>query len=416
MASGWAMTFGLPIEDVLVQFTVVVTATLAVQFLFEHSRLPGIVGLLLLGMLLGPGGGAVLPDEPVVELLGSIGLLYIMFLAGLEIDLDVVQRRTRDVAAFGGLAFVLSLVPAVVAGVWLGMGWAGALLLGAALSSHTLLSYPVVEKLGLVHRRAIVATIGGTLLTHTMALVLLAVVIQQPGGEDGGVFSWLTPLALLALLAAVSLVVVPRLVRRILDDRSITLAEQALLMIAVLLLLLSLAAETIGTEDILGNFLAGLCLNRIIHRRQELRHHVEFVGRMLFVPFFFVDTGMRLELQVFTGRVDTWLLAGLLLTIVVFGKAAAAWTAGAVLGYSTAARATMFGLSMPQAAATLAVMVTGREAGLIDEGLVDAIIIVIFITCLAGTLVTRFAGEPLVEEPAELSGGELPPETREDDR
>jgi hypothetical protein len=142
------MTFGLPIEDVLVQFTVVVTATLAVQFLFEHSRLPGIVGLLLLGMLLGPGGGAVLPDEPVVELLGSIGLLYIMFLAGLEIDLDVVRRRTRDVAAFGGLAFVLSLVPAVVAGVWLGMGWAGALLLGAALSSHTLLSYPVVEKTG----------------------------------------------------------------------------------------------------------------------------------------------------------------------------------------------------------------------------------------------------------------------------
>jgi Kef-type K+ transport system membrane component KefB len=216
---------------VLVQFTVVVTATLAVQFLFEHSRLPGIVGLLLLGMLLGPGGTTVLPEEPVVELLGSIGLLYIMFLARLEIDLDVVRRRTRDVAAFGGLAFVLSLVPAVVAGVWLGMGWAGALLLGAALSSHTLLSYPVVEKLGLVHRRAIVATIGGTLLTDTMVLVLLAVVIQQPSGESGGTFGWLTPLALLALLAAVSLVVVPRLVRRILDDRSITLAEQSLLMI-----------------------------------------------------------------------------------------------------------------------------------------------------------------------------------------
>ncbi len=409
------MDFGLPIEDVLVQFTVVVTATLAVQFLFEHSRLPGIIGLLLLGMLLGPGGAAVLPEEPVVELLGSIGLLYIMFLAGLEIDLDVVRRRTRDVAAFGGLAFVLSLVPAIVAGVWLGMGWAGALLLGAALSSHTLLSYPIIERLGLVHRRAIVATIGGTLLTDTMALVLLAVVIQQPGGENGGGFGWLTPIALLALLAAVSLVVVPRLVRRILDDRSITLAEQSLLMIAVLLLL-SLAAETIGTEDILGAFLAGLCLNRIIHRRQELRHHVEFVGRMLFVPFFFVETGMRLELEVFTGRVDTWLLAGLLLTIVACGKAAAAWTAGAVFGYSTAARATMLGLSMPQAAATLAVMVTGREASLIDEVVVDAIIIVIFLSCLAGSLVTRMAGERLVEEPAERSGGDLPPETRDDHR
>lgn len=394
------MPFGLPIEDVLLQFAVVLTATIAVQFAFEHWRIPGIVGLLLLGMLLGPGGGDVLPEEPVIELFGALGLLYIMFLAGLEIDLDVVQERQRDVAAFGGLAFVLSLAAAVVVGLWLGKEWAGALLLGAALSSHTLVSYPIVERLGVVRRRPIVATIGGTLVTDTLALVLLAVVVQQQAGANGGAIGWIAPLALLALLAALSLLVVPRLIRRILDDPAITLAEQALLMVSVLLLL-ALAAEAIGTETILGAFLAGLCLNRILHRRRELRHHVEFVGRMLFVPFFFVDTGMRLELEVFVSELEVWLQAGLLLLVVLFGKVAAAWAVGAVFGYSLAARATMFGLSIPQAAATLTVMVIGSEAGLFDAIVVDAIIVVIFLTCLAGPLITMAAGKRLAAERGE---------------
>jgi Kef-type K+ transport system membrane component KefB len=390
------MGFQLPVTDVILQFTIVVAAALVVQVTLERSRIPGIVGLLVLGMMVGPGGLAILPEEPVVELLGSIGLLYIMFLAGLEIDLDIVRSHQGESATFGLLGFSLSLVPAVGVGLLMGMEWAGALLLGAALSSHTLLSYPIIDRLGLVGHRPIVSTIGGTLLTDTLALILLAIVIQQPR-DDAGILGlgWFDPLLLLAGLVTMALVVVPRLGHYVLEKSPAVPAEKALFILAVLLVL-SAAADGIGTEDILGAFLAGICLNRLVQQRKELREHLEFVGRMLFIPFFFVETGMRLELEVLTGRLETWAFAALLLGVVLFGKTAAAWITGAVFGYTAMERVAMTGLALPQAAATLAVVVTGGGIGLIGEEVVDQVIIVIFLSCLMGPLVTGYAGRHLV--------------------
>jgi hypothetical protein len=140
------MELELPVTDVLLQFTLVVSAALLVQVTLERSRIPGIVGLLVLGMLIGPGGMGLLPEEPVVKLLGSLGLLYIMFIAGLEIDLDTVRSHKREAVSFGILGFALSFAPAVAVGLLMDLGWTGALLLGAALSSHTLLSYPILER------------------------------------------------------------------------------------------------------------------------------------------------------------------------------------------------------------------------------------------------------------------------------
>jgi Kef-type K+ transport system membrane component KefB len=385
------MDLAVPITDVLLQFTIVIAAALVVQLTFEHSRVPGIVGLLLLGMLMGPGGIAILPQEPVVELLGSIGLLYIMFLAGLEIDLDVVRDHKREAVTFGLLAFVLSFVPATAIGLLIGLEWTGAVLLGAALSSHTLVAYPIIDRLGLVRRRPIVAAIGGTLLTDTLALILLVVIVQQAGDAEG---AWYVPLALLALLVALALVIVPRLSGYLFRQGWATRAEKALFALAILLLL-SVVADLIGTEDILGAFLAGLCLNRALHQHRELREYVEFVGRLLFIPFFFVETGMRLELEVFT-ELEIWAVAGLLLAAVMAGKAGAAWASGKAFGYLPSDRAAMIGLTVPQAAATLAVVVIGRGVGLIYEETVDAIIIVIFVTCLIGPLITSFAAKRLV--------------------
>lgn len=391
------MNLELPTTDVVLQLTIVVTAALIVQVTMERSRIPGIIGLLVLGMVVGPGGLAVLPDEPVVELLGSIGLLYIMFLAGLEIDLDVVRNHKAEAFGFGLLAFVLSLMPAVGLGLIMGLSWAGAVLIGAALSSHTLVSYPIVERLGLVHHRPVVSTIGGTLLTDTLALVLLAIVIQQPAQGEGGAWGWLTPLLLLAALAAICLTVVPPVARQLFEEGRATLAEKALFLLAILLVV-SVTADVIGTEDILGAFIAGIALNRVIRARRELREHLEFAGRLLFIPFFFVETGMRLELAVLTGRLETWALAGLLLCVVTFGKSAAAWLAGSLFGYTARDRLAMASLALPQAAATLAVVVTGSEMGLLDEAVVDAIIVLIFVTCLLGPLGTRFAGRRIADD------------------
>jgi Kef-type K+ transport system membrane component KefB len=396
------MELTLPVTDGILQFTILVAAALAVQLTVERLHLPGIVGLLVIGMLIGPGGAGVLPREPVVALLGSVGLVYIMFLAGLEIDLDVVRRHRGEVVLFGVLAFTLSLAPAVGVGLAAGMGVGGALLLGAALSSHTLVAYPLVERYGLVHRRPIVAAIGGTLLTDTLALVLLAVTIQTVG-SDGGPLGWILPLAGLAALAAGALSVVPRVARRFFASEGADRAEKALFVLAVLMVL-SAAAELIRTEDILGAFIAGVALNRAVREREELHEHLAFVGRMLFIPFFFVETGMRLELEVFTGRGETWLLAGVLLLVVLAGKGAATWIAGARYGYSGADRTAMVGLTVPQAAATLAVTVTAAERGVMGGEVVDAVIVVIFVTCLAGPLLVRSAARRLSDGTREGEG------------
>lgn len=391
------MELEFPVADVILQFTILVTAALIVQLTVERMHLPGLIGLLLIGMLIGPGGVGALPREPVVELLGRVGLVYIMFMAGVEINLDVVRRHKQEAAAFGLLAFLLSIVPAIAVGWLVGLPWSGALLLGTALSSHTLLAYPIVKRLGLVNREPVVTAIGGTLLTDTLALILLAVVVQTVGAGESEVGHWLVSLSLLAAVVAISLPTVPRLGRYVFSHTRATRAEKALFVLVVLLVLASIT-ELIGTEAILGAFLAGLCLNRPLTRRDELHEHLGFVGRMLFIPFFFVDTGMRLELEVFTGRYQVWLLAGLLLAVVLLGKTTSSWLIGRIYGYSRRERVVMIGLTVPQAAATLAVTVTARREGLFDEQTVDAVIIVIFVTCLVGPLLSRFAGRRLADD------------------
>jgi Kef-type K+ transport system membrane component KefB len=382
------------VENPLLQFTVLVVLALLMKVTVERLHLPGLIGLLVMGMFLGPDGFGILPREPLVSFLGDIGLIYVMFLAGVEIDLDIVRDHRAETLLFGLAAFALSLLPAVAAGLFLGFELPAAFLLGALISSHTLISYPVIERLKIMHRKAVVTAIGGTLITDTLALVLLAIVIQRAGGERGTLIElhWIVSLALLALLAVASWFLIPRISRLVFDAQRLATAEKALFALVVLLVLAALA-KLIGTEHILGAFLAGICLNAVLRKRDELREHVEFAGRMLFIPFFFISTGMLLELDVFRGSPGVWLLAALLLFLVVVGKSLASWLTGAIYGYSTAERFTMVGLTIPQAAATLAVTVTAAEAGLFPGQVIDAVIIVIFFSCLAGPVLTSVAGE-----------------------
>jgi Kef-type K+ transport system membrane component KefB len=380
-----------PIDDPILQFTALVTISLVMQLLFERFHLPGIVGLLLAGMLLGPGALHVLPRGDVMDLLGAVGLVYLMFMAGVEIDLGVFRTHYRETAVFGSLAFSLSLVPAVIGGFLIGFDWTAAILLGALLSSHTLLAYPIVASLRLTHRHSIVTTIGGTLLTDTLALLLLALVIAEP---DGGMLGRVMPLLLLALMAGGSLWLVPLVGRHVLERFATQRATRALFALVVLLLLASLA-EVIGTHEILGAFLAGVCLNRTMGRRPELLEHFDFVGRMLFIPFFFISTGMLLDLNVFRGDLTVWWLAAMLLAVVLVGKASASWLSGGLYGYSRLDRLMMMSLTIPQAAATLAVAIVARQAGLFPDAVVDAVIVLIFVTCLLGPVLTRLIGKRL---------------------
>jgi Kef-type K+ transport system membrane component KefB len=379
----------LPIDDPILQFTVLVLAALVAQLTVERAHLPGLLGLLVLGAVLGPGGLAVMPREPVVDFLGHIGLVYIMFLAGLEIDLDVARAHAGEAVEFGTLAFVGSFLPTVaVALLFLDFDLPGALLLGALLSSHTLLAYPIIERLGLLGRVPVVTAISGTLLTDTLALVLLAIVISA---VEPGALGWVPPLAALAVIAVAALWGLPRLSRFVFREHGFTAAEMALFALVVLMVLSS-ATHLTGTDEVLGAFLAGVAMNRALAERGRLREHVEFVGRMLFLPFFFIYTGMLFE----PARVlqpDVLGLAGLLLVLVVSGKALAAGVTGAHHGYGARDRLLMVGFTLPQAAATLAIAITGYEAGILDRSVVDAVILLIFATCLVGPVLVARVGE-----------------------
>ncbi len=383
----------LPLTDPILQLTVLLAIALGVQLTMKRAHVPGLVGLLLVGMVVGPGGLAVLPEEPVVSLLGDIGLVYLMFMAGLEVDLDTVRARRGETLAFGVLAFLFSLVPAIGLGLLLGFDLGAAVLLGTLLSSHTLLAWPILADLKILGRGAVVLGIGGTLVTDTLALLTLAVTLQVVG-ENGGAVSALVPLVSLAGLTALALWGVPRLSRLIFLRTRATLAEQALYVLTVLLVLATFA-EVIGTHEVLGAFLAGVALNRPLRRRDQTREHVEFVGRMLFIPFFFVATGMLMDLEVLRGEPAVWGLAGALLLVIVAGKTAAAWLVGAWTGLEVRDRLLVASLTFPQAAATLAVTLTARRVGLFDEVTVDAVLLVIFVTCLGGPLLTRAVGRRL---------------------
>lgn len=395
------MPLELPIRDPILQFTLLVTAALVVQLVLRRLALPGLLGLLVVGMLVGPGGFEVMPREPVIELLGEIGLIFVMFIAGFEIDLGVVSRHRRETLVFGLLAFTLTGLPAVGAGLLMGFDLTASVLVGALVSSHTLLAYPVLLRLGLLNRLSVMTAVGGTLLTDTLALIVLALMVT-PALAEGVPFGWLIPLVLLVVLAAGSLWGVPRLASYFFSREWTSRIDKALFAMAVLLLLAA-ATELIGTEAILGAFLAGVALNRALAAREALREHLEFVGRLLLIPFFFIWTGTLLELDVLTDIPGVWGLAGLLLALVIVGKVAASWITGSIYDYPVPDRWLMVGLTIPQAAATLAITVTAREAGIFGDELVDAVIIVILVSCLIGTVLSDQVARRLRDEPSDPS-------------
>ena len=388
----------MPITDPVLQFTFLITAALLVQLTVERFHLPGLIGLLAIGMLIGPGGAGVLPHGQIVEMLGEVGLIYVMFLAGVEIDLDVARAQPERTATFGLMSFGFTLVLGLSLGLAMEYGFAAALLLGALISSHTLITYPLIERLNLQGRPSVVTAISGTLVTDTLALLLLAMVMQTAGAAGGGIMQGLLPLVLLAALIAAALLSVPPISRYFFSRAWITQAEKALYVLVVLMLLATVA-EVIGTEAILGAFLAGIALNQVLGKRDYLHEHIEFVGQLLFIPFFFISTGMLLELEVFFGAPSVWLMALILLGAVLVGKSAAAWLAGTRYGYSLRERFLMTSLTIPQAAATLAIAITANQAGFLDDHVVDAVIILIFLTCLAGALLTSHTGSRLEGEP-----------------
>jgi Kef-type K+ transport system membrane component KefB len=356
--------------------------------LLEHARLPGIVGLLLGGYVIGSHGlNLIGAGNTTVPELGQLGLLYLMFVAGVELDLGLVRIHRRAVGLFGLLAFAVPMAFGSVVGFALNWEAAAALLLGSLMASHTLLVYPAVRNAGLAAHRAVATAVGATVITDTASLVVLAFVSgsQLEGGSAASIA--LQVVFGLAVLVIFAFLVLPRLVRLAFRYLGTDRIVRYLLAIAAFLAAATLAAM-VGIEGIVGAFFAGLGLNRLVPNEGPLMDRIDFFGSAVFVPIFLVSVGMLLQPRVMV-QGETLKLAGLFVVAALGGKAVATAVSARVLQLSRQETALMWGLTLPQAAATLAATVIGFDIGLFDQSVVNAVLVLILVSIVVATLVVE---------------------------
>jgi Kef-type K+ transport system membrane component KefB len=356
--------------------------------IFNRFRLPGLIGLVLGGFAIGAHGlGWISAGNHTVPELGHLGLLYLMFVAGLELDLQVLKDYRRAAVLLGLLAFAIPAAGGFLLGQALGWSTAASALLGALASSHTLITYPMIRDAGLGSNPAVASAVGATVLTDTLALTALAVVSGSQTESGSGV-TILVELAIgFAVLLVVGLVLLPRAVDAAFrvwgSDR-----VGRYVVIVVALLFMAMLAQVFGIEGIVGAFFAGLALNRLVPNEGPSMERVEFFGAAVFVPVFLVSIGLLLDPSVmFTG--ETLRLALWICLVALGGKAIACWLAGWLLRFSRPERAAMFTLTAPQAAATLAVTLIGFEIGLLGTSVVNAVLVLILVSIVLSALLAE---------------------------
>lgn len=353
--------------------------------LMTRARVPGIIGLLVGGFVIGPYGlNLIGAGNTTVPDLGQLGLLYLMFVAGVELDLALIRSHRRAVVIYGVLTFALPMLFGTVIGLALGWIPAAALLLGALLSSHTLLLYPTARAAGLSADRGVATAVGATVLTDTAALVVLAAVsgTQVAGGSPASIAAQIV--LGLAVLVAFTLVALPRLARLAFRYLGTDRVVRYLLAVASFLAA-GTVADVFGIEPIVGAFFAGLALNRLVPNEGPLMDRIDFFGSAVFVPIFLVSVGLLLDPSVMVEG-ETLKLAGLFIAASLAGKAAASAIARLALGYSGPQATLMLGLTVPQAAATLAATIVGFNIGLFDQSVVNAALVLILVSIVVGTL------------------------------
>ncbi|MHC3437532.1 cation:proton antiporter domain-containing protein [Natrialbaceae archaeon A-gly3] len=395
----------LPVEDPILVFTLALAVFLVAPLVIKRLGQPGIVGIVLFGAAIGPGGLGLLDETEAIVLLGEVGLVYLLFTVGLELDLRGFFQAPENAALFGLTTFFLPLSVGTAIGVFvLDLSTWAALLLAAVFASHTLLAYPIVNRLDITKNRAVTAVFGGILFTDTLALVVLAIVMGavEDGGVTVGLFAQIF-LSLVVLFGGVWLVV-PRLARWFFQNLSQE-SYYEFLFVAVVLFGAASLAELLGISGILGAFVAGLALNRQIPRGGTLMNRIEFLGNAFFIPFFLLYVGILVDPGVILDGPRTLEVTAVIVATMVAMKAVAAWVVGAIQGYDRNERGVMFGLSTGQAAAALAITLIGFDVGLFSEHVLNAVVLMLLVTALISPWLTERFGQRIALE-AEVEPGD----------
>ncbi|MFQ4135512.1 cation:proton antiporter [Nodosilinea sp. PGN35] len=382
------------LKEPITTFVLLLAIVLVTPPIFERFRLPGLVGLLMAGVLFGGSGlGWLSADTDTMRLFSEIGKIYLMFVAGLEIDMALFEKTRDRSLGFGALTFAIPMLGGIAVGLFFGFGWLAAVLIGSLLASHTLLAYPIVQRLGIVNNEAVTVTVGATIFTDIGSLLVLAICL----GINQGDFSTLKLATLLGSLSVYTIAVLVGLkqLSRLFFSKTGKDEGNQFLFVMLSVFLCALGAQLIGVENIIGAFLAGLAINSVIGDG-PVKEKTEFLGSVLFIPMFFVAMGLLLDLNAFGDILRSIELPLIIVGMLLLTKGLASLGARLLYGYSWPETWTMWSLSIPQVAATLAAALVGYEAEIINSQVFNSVILLMLVTAILGPLVTTTAGRRLV--------------------
>ncbi|WP_288071493.1 cation:proton antiporter [Hydrotalea sp.] len=387
--------FQLPLQNPVLTFSLILFIILLSPIILKKLNIPGIIGLIISGVIIGPHGFNVLEKNSAVDLFSTIGLLYIMFIAGLELDINEFRANKNKSFLFGFLTFIIPLgIGFPVCHYLLGYDVNASFLTASMFSTHTLVAYPIVSKLGIAKNQAVAITVGATVLTDTAVLIILAIIMGNHAGTLNSDF-WIRLLVSLSIFSAIMFLLVPRIAKWFFRELESERHSHYIFVLAVVFFAAFLA-EVAGVEPIIGAFVAGLALNKLIPHSSALMNRIEFMGNSLFIPFFLISVGMIVDVSVITHGPAALIVAGTLIAVALSGKWLAAWLTQLFLKYSKAQRQLIFGLSSSHAAATLAIILVGFRANIIDENILNGTIILILVTCVFSSFATEKASKKIL--------------------
>ncbi len=404
------INFNLPFEDPVLIFSVVLAIILLAPILLRKLRIPSIIGLIIAGVAIGPDGFKILAFDSSIKLFGMVGLLYLMFQAGLDLEMNEFRKSKNKSIFFGLLTFSIPFGIGVIACHYVfHFDIMASALISSMFATHTLVAYPITSKLGITKNEAVTIAIGGTIITDTLVLLLLAVITGAQEGTLNQAF-WIQLVISIIIFVLFVFLVFPPVGRWFFKNIKEDNTTQYIFVLAMVFFA-GLLAELAGMEAIIGAFMAGLALNRLIPATSPLMNRIEFVGNTIFIPFFLISVGMRVDLKAFLNGPSVLILAGVLLLVAIGGKWIAAWITQKLFNYSKIQRNVLFGLTTARAAATLAVILVGYQIGIIDETVLNGTIILILITCLISSFITESSGRKLA-----LEENEVAPDRKEEEQ
>jgi Kef-type K+ transport system membrane component KefB/nucleotide-binding universal stress UspA family protein len=400
----------LPLADPVLKFLVILLIILLIPILSDKVKIPHLLGMIIAGVLIGPHGFNLLARDSSIILSGTAGLLYIMFLAGLEIDMNDFKKNAVKSTLLGLYGFIIPMILGTLAGTYLlGFSVPTSLLLASMFASHTLITYPIVSKLGISKNRAVNISVGSTLITNILALLVLAVIVGMSVGEINQSF-WIKLSISFVVFTLVILFLFPIIARWFFKRYNDSVSQY--IFVLAIVFLGAVLSQVAGIEAIIGAFMAGLALNRLIPRTSSLMNRIDFVGNAIFIPFFLIGVGMLIDYRAFSD-LNTIFVAITMSVIATGGKYVAAWLTQKNFRFNRDERTLIFGLTNAQAAATLAAVLVGYNTiigydaadepiRLLNDSVLNGTIIMILVTCTIASFATqKGAGRIVLLEHAE---------------